>query len=365
MKKIVFFPYHPDLEIIVKNIDKLIEYEVVGFISYKEDDHLIEALCKQLQIKRMTTSELLKVCDAIIVLENYRNFKFDKYYEIINEAFLSDIEVIVATELTQKMNFGVYGSKVTYLENIFESEVSFDEYYEIHKQLETKENLLNINIPVIAIIGMGKNCGKFETQLTTKKVLEEKYSVIGVSSNPLGVLFGCYTFPTCLYENISFENKVMRINYYLHQLSKIQGVDALVICIPEGIAPFKEFETNRFAEYPLVVTSSVDIDLAILCTYYFEGGIGQQGIRSFANVIYNRFGVRVGGVAMSTTLFELPSDGESGVIYEFLNYEYIKRNYIKLIDVDRTIGISMDSESENIHAIRRCIAVLENNVVAV
>ena len=79
MIRVAFFPYHPDLRLVVKHKEKLENYEIVGVISYKEDKVLVEKLYHELEIEQLPYNLILESCDQIVLLDNYRNYKTDRY----------------------------------------------------------------------------------------------------------------------------------------------------------------------------------------------------------------------------------------------------------------------------------------------
>ncbi len=97
------------------------------------------------------------------------------------------------------------------------------------------------------------------------------YRAAWISSNPLGVLFGAVTLPDFLFEEtIPFEEKVFRLNHLLFRISNADLADVCIIGVPEGISQFEKYEFHHFAEYALVIGNAVNVDGAVLCTYFLE-----------------------------------------------------------------------------------------------
>ena len=69
MKKIVLFPFHHDIETLLKDRELLIDTELTGIISYNEDSPFIEKLCSAYGIANRSYDELLNECDAVLILD--------------------------------------------------------------------------------------------------------------------------------------------------------------------------------------------------------------------------------------------------------------------------------------------------------
>ena len=361
MRKIVLFPYHPDIHIILKHLDALKECELIGVVSYKEDSLLIQELYEKLEIDYLTYEEMLIECDEIVLLENYRGYKVDKYYKIMNDAIAREKTIYVTQPLLKQLNLADYYGCYKLLEKTCDYDESFDFDYWRNRQLNNESILFDIVTPVVAVMGMGKHCSKFEVLLQLKKVLEKDYNIVTISSNSLGALLGCYSLPRFLFEEISFESKILRFNHFMKRVIDDQQPNAVLIEIPEGTGPFIKAETNHFAEYPLVITSAIPVDMAVFCTYFLSEGVTCESLKMVADQIQKRFGVPVLGVSISRTMFEVSTE-ERGIIYEHLDDAYILNNYPDLCLSEPVSFISLRNNEESIMSIYECIKKLENNV---
>ena len=364
MTKALLFPYHPDIDIIAKHKNMLNGYEIVGVISYKDDDKVVDNLHAQLGIERLAYELMLEKCDEIIVLENYRNFNDEKYYQVIEDALAKDIRIVITPSAEKQLDLCKYVGQYETLKNSYDLLDYFETDHQVRVDLNAESILYDIPFPVVGIMGMGKNCGKFETELLAKNVLEENFDVITLSSNPLGVLFGTYTFPQFFYEDISLESKILRLNHHLKRLTDKHNADVILIGMPEGIGPFRKAETNHFAEYALAITSAVQVDIAILCTYFLGEGITSNSIADYAHAISKRFGARVIGVAMSRTMFEVSAE-EKNIVYEFLDEDYIDKYYPDVGESNDVVFVRLDNAENARWDIKRCISILAGNVAAI
>ena len=83
MKKLLLFPYHPDVELLAEKTEELEDVSVVGVCSFREDAAAADAVNQRLGCTGSFT-ELLEKCDTLLLLDDYRESKKEKYYEVID-----------------------------------------------------------------------------------------------------------------------------------------------------------------------------------------------------------------------------------------------------------------------------------------
>lgn len=360
-KRIVFFPYHPDIDVVVNYAKMMQGFEIVGIISYLEDVNKITTLNRKLGICCDTDDDILRNADAIFLLENYRSYTEGRYFAVLDKAIQMGLEIYVMPVVKNQIDLSNYEGKYKIIGNVHECAREYNVDATVRRELGKENMLEEIEIPIVAISGMGKNCGKFETLLLTQMELKTNYNVVAVSSNALGVLFGFYTYPDSLYENISFEHKVLQINYYMKSLSNVEDTEAIVLSIPEGVAPFRGNESNHFGEYAYIITMALPVDLMILCVYFILGNLEENGLNAIAELIGARFGIKIDAVVMSMTLFDVESGQKNDVIYEFLDKDVVDACY-KMPKESEIPIINLHRSDDALRVIRQCFYRLENNI---
>jgi len=326
MRMAVFFPYHPDMKTLVEFRQELIDWEIVGFASYREDEHLINPLNLVLDLEAPSLEQLLNDCDTVVLLDNYRGCRVEKYYQVIEDAIARNKDIFVTPLARSQLDLARYEDYYQILEQNPDCMETINAEYSA-REGATDSKLYQIEIPVVGILGQGKNCDKFVNLLLMKQVLEEDYDPVTVSSNALGVLFGCYTIPSFLYENIPFQEKIIKFNYFVRRISEDGDPDALVIGVPEGVMPFRRQEFHHFAEYPHVISSAIDFDLVILCTYFLTGSKLESVLKLFVEFCRNKFSVPVGAVSVSRISIEAPNEESSKIDFEHLRRSYLDKYY--------------------------------------
>jgi peptide maturation system protein (TIGR04066 family) len=356
MKKIVFFPYHPDLLTVIDHRAALRGFEIGGFISFKEDAQRIQALNEALGVADTSYEHLLQSCDVVILLDNYRDFRPDKYYQIFGDACRYQKEILVTPHAQAQLDLTDYQGQYKLLERLPEDMGNIENEYKLHKEIKIYE----VNVPIIGVFGHGKHCEKFKTQLLLKEALED-YETIAVSSNALGALFGCYTIPSFIFEDRPFHEKIIKFNYYIRMLSKLDTPDVIALGIPEGIAPFREKEFNHFAEYPLIVSSAVSIDMAILCTYLLTGARLEDGLKEIMDFFEQKYEIAVGLIAISRTLYDIPIEVYEKLIFEFLDESFLDEHYPDVDSLNLPM-INMRNYEKAVAAIKASLKQLQENV---
>jgi len=356
MKKIILFPYHPDLRILIEHISSLRDYEINGFVSFKEDADSIQMLNESIGLVDSAYDRLIQESDAIILLDNYRDYKPDKYYQVIEDGLRYNKEILITPLAQAQLDLEKYQGQYDLLERL-PDRMDTIEMVHLSSSLLKKHA---INVPIIGVIGQGKHCEKFKNQILLKEVLESEYQTITISSNALGVLFGCYTIPSFLFEDIPFEEKIFKYNRFINLLATLCP-DVMVLGIPEGIAPFTKMEFHHFAEYPLVITNAVPIDTAVLCTYFMAGVLNEDGLREMMNYCGQKFEIPVSAIAVSRTLYEIPSEEYEKIIYEFLGDSFIREHYPDVNSGNVPI-LNPLKRDETIATIKMCLGLLQENV---
>ncbi len=314
MKKIRFFPYHPDTETIIRYEKYLsCEYQVAEFTSFREDEEIINFLNNKLH-------NYSSQYDILILLDDYRDCLLDKYYEVMDTAIADNAEVFIVPDMIQRLDLTQYEGKYQLLDSQpnLEAGKNF--------QLENKK-MYTADVPIITVLGQGRNSGKFETQLLLKNIIEEMgYTVTVVSSNPLAALYDCYTIPHFFFDDTyNYENKIIQFNHYLYMLSRIEKPDIIVLGIPGGTSRFAKSEYNQFGLFPLMATSAVTSDLSVLCTYY-NTPVSDEVLGAFQEKLKGRFGINLNAVSICDTAYEYGIGVSQDLEFRYLNREYIKRH---------------------------------------
>jgi len=357
MKKIMIFPYHPDIEVLEQHKNALVDYRILGVVSYREDNNRIQSINAKFNKDILSYEQLIDACDAVVILDNYRNYKTDKYYQIIQDSLDRHKEVLITPYAKTQLMLDDYKGRYNLLENtlpIFSSPDS------VSAEMLTPRKY-NIKASIIAVLGQGMHCEKFQYQLITKSILDKNYKVECISSNALGTLFGCHTIPSFFYNEYSFMTKIILYNHYIANLERLNHPDIILVGIPEGITPFSKIEYHHFSEYPLIISKAVSIYMGLFCRYFISGQIQNYGIQNTVDYCMNKFGIPVVATAISKTLYEVPIEDTEKIIYEFLNFSDVDEFPINTTEVKLPIITPQQRKNAKI-IIEDCLQILKNNV---
>lgn len=323
MKKLLLFPYHPDIKTILDFNNTLKDFSVVGVCSYREDSSIVNKINQSLGIfEPFDEMKMLDACDAVLILDNYRNYKYDKYYKIIKLALERNKELLITPNACLALDISEFAGKYKVLEK--NPKIDSERFRKLD-YLSSRKYV--IETPIIVVTGMGKNCGKFRVQLLLKHILEKRgYQCSWISSNSLGALWNSYTFPDFIHsDRISFKDKILKFNDLIYRLSLSEDPDVFIIGIPEGISEFSVDEFNHFGEYPLIVGSAVPIDNAIFCTYFMDTP-NIAGIEALCNHCTSKFSIPVQALSIGDTMFEA-IEGSNKIEYSFFDKNYLEQHY--------------------------------------
>lgn len=313
--KLSLFPFTPETEVLSRNIGMMTDHTISSVISFKEDATHLSMFAKGTDIFSTTSIEdAMQRSEALYLLDNIFSFKWDKYHKCI--------------EYAAKNSKPIYASK--YLINEIQDE-KFKPYIirsdKIHlvKNEYADRRLFEIETPIVLILGMGENCGKFECQLELKKLLDNLgYHAEWLCSNPLGSLMGMYSLPDFLFDSTrSFPDKVLELNKYVFDLCNTKRPDILVVSAPSGIMPLTDKDTNYFGEIPLIISSALQVDYGIL-TFYYRLDASDGFLDRISQYVLQRYQINVPIYYMSRQMMEREQEGHR-VKHLFLSDAYITK----------------------------------------
>lgn len=258
--KLTFFPLTPEVETIARYPQMMRPHTIDHIVSFQEDRARLAALEKVTGILcTAETGDGLRSCDALVLTDNFWDAKWDKYYACMEHAASRAVPVFASPRLIRAMPDR-------------EKAGSLQTMTEEHSPHITSENdrLFEIKTPIVAVAGLGANCGKFECQIQLKHHVESMgYRPLCISANSLAAYVGMESLPEFLFEQtLSFPQKVSRINHFLYDLCAKNKPDVLIIGMPGGLLPISEKDTNFYGEIPLVLSAALRIDACVLGFYY-------------------------------------------------------------------------------------------------
>lgn len=312
--RISFFPFTPEVEGLVRNISVLNSFEIFSIISFKEDMVKLKSYQDNTGIFCTTSVEKgLQQTDCLVLLPKCLEPQWDKYYDCINYATQHNITIYGGQELVNRLPEEGYRN----FANLLHNDVTLTSKIEDDK-------LLDANIPIIAVLGLGGNCGKFECELELKRYIDSLgYQCLALASNPLGSFVDMELLPDFLYDNsFSLPEKILRFNRYVHTLCVKRNPDVLLVSVPGGIIPLSETEANYFSEIPLIISMALHIDLGILAVYF---NTERKSLNKLVQLCQQRYSVSIKAFYLSRQATILDPETEK-MQFMFLSDKYISNH---------------------------------------
>lgn len=250
--------------------------------------------------------------DGHIDLVEYKNEISQKYQGKYTGEKKCIVDVINAT--SDEKNIPVISSKSVEQKNygIF---LNLNNY-------QTKKvysnDILNVDIPIISIVGFSEGMGKFELLVNIQKQVKEMgYNSISFSNNPLSLIFD-YNYLNLLKGNDFLQN-IGVMNRFLHNSS--EEADLAIISLPGGI----DYELNQRTfvsslHYPFFNCHSIDI--VVLCISQY---IDAENIINTIEILETRYNSEV-ILFVSETGKELRGSTTND---EELNYYYSSKEEVE------------------------------------
>lgn len=132
------------------------------------------------------------------------------------------------------------------------------------------EGLLDIEVPIIGVVGLSEKTGKFEVQLSLVCALEKLgYKVTWLSSNLLSSIVGREMFPSFMLEkDMDDREQILFFNRYLKFIEKKEKPDVILVGIPGVIMPCTSKITGDFGILAEKVFRAASPDYFILNTFF-------------------------------------------------------------------------------------------------
>lgn len=348
-ERLAFYPYSHEMDIIYNFRDELKDYDIRSVISYQNSKIDI---CERANSIFFTEDgeAALERADCLVLCDNIKKFGKKGYLRQL--------------EYAKKLNKKVYVS--CYLYDWLGAEVLRDLQIEILNDMDTSSTidsglLKTIDIPVVSILGEGENSDKFGVLLSINKYLKkEGYCVLTISGNSLAKLFGCEVLPAFMYsKQVSIVEKILRLNYYIYNITKRYEPDIILISCPGGFMPLNEYEQNYFGEIAYVVSHALTVDLGIVCTY-FRGKYGSEYLEEVKKLCKIRLGTDVTACFMSRQSYKTEAEFKR-IFYRFYSEEFCEKEISEdfkdyyLFDYIKSgkglVKIILDSFHQNIEVI--------------
>lgn len=259
-KKLLLYPYDYQVDVLIDYQQYIAKFDVIGVSSIKEDTHYLGNKYPNLFCMY---EKQLEIADNVLFLDNIRKLRVECYIDKIHKAILLGKNVMMSDELKNEVE--------KYMGETLKGIIVTNEVSKNKKNYECVM-LQDINVPIVAVLGMGKECSKFEMTVCGNNYFKEKgYKVLTISENSLSFLFGIEKYPDFIFDtHMQLFQKVLAFNNYIAEQVATVKPDIIILGIPGGIMPINKYLHNYFGEFTYMVCNALKVDIGILCSYYAQ-----------------------------------------------------------------------------------------------
>lgn len=271
--KVVVYPFDRDFLPVLKNRDLLEELEIESVVSLRGwgfVNSVVSAYGGRQYVVSDSLNAALEDCDCLWVVDSWNPCSFGDY--ILPAALLAAKRGrrIICTRSLNDAETAVLRETLT------ESMVSFTEQYDAymcHKG-EGRGLLGAVNVPVVTVVGVAENAGKFDTQASLFRHLQQYgYQVCWISSRKEAALMGAHPLPDFMLKaGLSENEKIIAMNKYTMILERAEQPDIFLIGVPGAFTLYSRRYSSDFGILAQEMIQAVTPDVLIAGSLYSTGG---------------------------------------------------------------------------------------------
>lgn len=342
VKRAAIFPYDSSSISLLLYKNKL-KYEITQVVSpiswgycYKDAGHDFGIMTHK-DVKD-DLNLIMDEVEVLILAES--NLEYDEF-----EMFMYAIKYMQSGKsivILRKMNKS-YREILKKIAEYFNVEFLDEWTAKIMLSLTVEYSLLDIPVPVIAVVGIARNAGTHETLLTMKEIFEEKgYSIMCISEKTYGSFFNLESYPDFMIDsNVSVQEKILLFNYYVNELYRTRKPDIIFIEIPGGLFPVTNKINEDFAYQNYLVSNAINFDMCVLNMHFDNWNV--EYLNWLKQTLEQKQNYIIGGYIVSNNMINWnTSDVDNSTSYisvtsEYIN-QYIEENFTKEINISNVFN---------------------------
>lgn len=208
--------------------------------------------------------------------------------------------------------------------------------------------LIEINVPVIFVLGSSENTNKFETQLALyEKFSQMGYDVVAINPKSDAGIMEMYSIPEFMWENtMDISEKIFTFNHYVKKIEIQEKPELILIEIPGGVLPYSYNKYNSFGSMMYMISFAVKADAAVFCTLYDE--YEKEYFDKIIKKIWEKFDVDIKYFHISNYMLDRDT-GRELILTSMLKLDcsYVEKKVADL-DVTNIYNIWKDEEVERL-----------------
>lgn len=211
---------------------------------------------------------------SLLVVESFHEMDYAVIKEQIEKSVKMGWNIILARDFTETE----YGEIVLLCGqyNVHMSKMGKDDVFNVNEDIR---EISAIHTPVIAVIGSGRRCGKFELQTEIySQMLSKGYKVSSITSRKFSIFTGMHPYPDFMYNShIDETGKILAYNQYIKYIEEKERPEIIIIGIPGGIMPLSAKKPESFGISAYEILNAIKPDFVVASLYrddyqeeYFE-----------------------------------------------------------------------------------------------
>ena len=204
----------------------------------------------------------------------------------------------------------------------FEYKVSLDDTVEIKSK-----SLLDIEVPIVTVMGLSNDCQKMEMQLFLRRKFQERgYKVLQIGSRNYCELLDFHSFPQFMFK--AKLNEVEKMNAFYNLIVNLiddEKPDVIIIGIPGGIYPLNKNYNLNYGITAFEVCNVIQSDCNIVnmwCDIYTD-----QLVQKMRNVSLHRLNTPIDFINLSNITVNKDFFMDRG---HALGYNIYNRNCVEM-----------------------------------
>ena len=243
----------------------------------------------------------LKRADAVLFVKSFPEIPRTDYEVKISSALSVGKKVYTVRE--------VLGEKSTEFQEI---EI-IDEKHQCEEKFIGGDEIYEIPVPVIVVLGAGAFCDKFQLQLSLRQFfLEQGYKVSQWGSKSISTVFGFEMLPDFLFENGDSLQKIVSLNHLVYSKVIKKHADVVLIGVPGGIMQCNPYRYTEVGEMAYLISNAIKSDICLLSIY--ANTFSNQFIDELRQLCRYRYDYKIFGFNVASSTYTLSEFFEDEVV---------------------------------------------------
>lgn len=326
MKKLAVYPFDYQVRELLMHSSLIEKYSIEYYI--KKDKFSCALFSNNTDKITEDYKKAIDAVDSVFFAFKDSSISADRYMQVISYATNNEKEIIVTGNLFHYLcNYDISiksYAKLTVYQNTDSNPVN---------TAVNKSALLNIDVPIILICGIGEYCNKFNCELEVRNFFTLKnYKVLQLGSKEISPLFGFNAIPSFIYSSsTSYYDRVVGFNKYIAAKVKTENPDLIILGVDAPILPYNNNILNGLGEIPLIITTALNIDISII-NIYNHNNIAAEYISHLLACGKYRLNSTYTYVNVSGTISDIQDDQRS------LKYYHVGHALCPLASLNNTLG---------------------------